>query len=110
MEKRVAHYALALVRKLLKDGAFMVTASATKDAFSDFGLSDAVQILPYVESLTPSDLYKSMTAHHDNTLWHDVYKKQIMIDEPPRPIRAYIKLQIVQKRLVIISFKREDQL
>lgn len=87
----------------------MVTASATRDAFSDFGLSDPVQIVPYVESLAPSDLYKSMTAHHDNTLWHDVYKKQIMIGEPSRSVRAYVKLQVVDERLVIISFKREDQ-
>uniref|UniRef100_UPI0011E893DB type II toxin-antitoxin system MqsR family toxin n=1 Tax=Serratia marcescens TaxID=615 RepID=UPI0011E893DB len=48
--------------------------------------------------LRPSDFYKSMTALHDHTLWHEVY----------RPLygrqRIYMKL-IVQDDVLIVSFK-----
>ena len=52
-----------------------------------------------VLTLGAGDFYKSMTTHHDRTLWQDVYRP-LVEDE-----RAYVKVQIVDDTTVVISFK-----
>ncbi len=96
MEKRTAHYSLERIQELLEAGEYVVTLSARK-SYTELGLCDE-EVLDIVHSLTPRNLYKSMTSHHDHTLWHDVYHTQY------RHLELYIKLQVTD-RAVIISFK-----
>ena len=45
------------------------------------------------------DFYKSMTTHHDSTLWQDVY--HLRLQGGP----AYVKLQITSGSTVVIPQK-----
>ena len=53
-----------------------------------------------VLSLNQSDIYKTMPSHQNPNSWQDVYHKEA------KGIMLYIKLQIVQKAIVI-SFKEK---
>ena len=75
MEKRKAHYYLSLIRALITQGRYHITATAVKSAYEDFSLTTG-EILDYILILLPSDLYKSMTSRYDPTLWQDVYHKK----------------------------------
>lgn len=101
MEKRKAHYQLSLARKLIADGKFSITLSAKTTAANEFGFQTQ-GILDTIESLTNKDFYKSMTTHHDHTIWQDVYKPLILNK------RAYVKIQIINEKTVIISFKEAN--
>ena len=96
MEKRTAHYSLKEIRELLDRGEYFVTLSARR-SYTELGLCDE-EVLDVIQSLSPRNLYKSMTSHHDYTLWHDVYHAQY------RHFDLYIKLQVTDQA-VIISFK-----
>ena len=100
MEKRKAHYSLSLIRALITQGRYHITATAVKSAYEDFSLTTG-EILDYILILLPSDLYKSMTSRYDPTLWQDVYHKKV------GALTAYIKLQILDDETVIISFKEK---
>ncbi|MEA3290386.1 MAG: type II toxin-antitoxin system MqsR family toxin [Campylobacterota bacterium] len=96
MEKKVSHYDLSLIKKMINDDDYFITGSARVDYTSlGFDDNDAIDI---VISLTQKDLYKSMTTYQDNKIWQDVYTKIV------NNISLYIKLQITQKA-IIISFK-----
>lgn len=49
-------------------------------------------------ALKTGDFYKSMTAYHDHTCWHDVYRPTY------KGLPLYIKF-IVSGSLLIVSFK-----
>ena len=100
MEKRKAHYRLAVVKRLIVEGrvAFTKTAIAGGAAMG-FG---ADEMLNVVSSLMSRNLYKSMTSHADHTLWHDVYHASTH-----RGV-VYLKLTVVEG-LLIISFKEKDE-
>ena len=96
MEKRVAHYSLDSIKRLIKEDNYMVTLSA-RQSYTELGLSDD-EVLDVINGLKASDLYKSMTSYRNHKLWHDVYHSRC------RGIELYIKLQ-VKEDAIIISFK-----
>ena len=102
MEKRTAHYSLALIKKMIEEGHYDITLSARSTAAADFAFKTE-EITSTIQSLTHHSFYKSMTTHHNHRLWQDVYKPQI------RGNTAYIKLQIANESTVIISFKRGSE-
>ena len=96
MEKRVAHYSLSLIKTLIKEENYRITGSAFRDAIA-LGF-DEDDILDVVLRLSPKELYKSMTTHHDNQMWQDVYYVTLQKKE------LYVKLQI-NEDVIVISFK-----
>ncbi len=99
MEKRKPHYPLARVKVLIQEGMYRVTRTALRCAVRDFGYADPSQLVGRVLRLEAKDFYKSMTTHHDSTLWQDVYRP--LIEDTP----AYVKVQILDDTTVVISFK-----
>jgi motility quorum-sensing regulator/GCU-specific mRNA interferase toxin len=96
VEKRTAHYPLAEIQKLVKDGLVHATKAALAGAAElDSTFDDMIYV---VENLKTEDLHKSMTSHENDELWQDVYCY------PAVEAEIYLKLQIVDKA-VIISFK-----
>jgi len=55
MEKRKAHYYLSLIRALITQGRYHITATAVKSAYEDFSLTTG-EILDHILILVPSDL------------------------------------------------------
>ena len=96
MEKRVAHYSLDLIRKLINEENYRITGTAFRDAMA-LGF-DEDDILEVVLKLSPKELYKSMTTHYDNKIWQDVYYVTLQKKE------LYVKLQI-NEDAIVISFK-----
>ena len=96
MEKRVAHYNLDLMKILIKEENYRITGTAFRDAIA-LGF-DEDDILEVVLKLSPKELYKSMTTHHDNKMWQDVYYVTLQKKE------LYVKLQI-NEDAIVISFK-----
>lgn len=96
MEKRIAHYSLESITKLILDEQYFITQTARID-YINLGFSDD-EVLEVICSLESKNLYKSMTSLQNNTIWQDVYHKKI------NGIDLYIKLQITQNA-IIISFK-----
>jgi motility quorum-sensing regulator/GCU-specific mRNA interferase toxin len=100
VKKRKAHYPLTKVKLLIKDRRVEFTMTAvTGGAAMGF---NANEMLDVVSKLENKNLYKSMTAHADHAVWHDVYHA-----DTQRGV-VYLKLTIVE-RLLIISFKEKDQ-
>lgn len=100
MEKKKPHYALSVVKNLIRQGCFRTTRTALLSAARDFGYRDASQLAQVLLELEMRDFYKSMTTLHDSTLWQDVYRHTV------EDVPAYIKLQVVNETTVIISFKQ----
>jgi motility quorum-sensing regulator / GCU-specific mRNA interferase toxin len=100
LEKRKAHYSLATVRALAREGRVRMTRTAVEGgAAMGFG---AAQMVSVVASLTVRQLYKSMTSHADYRVWQDVY-------HVPTPMGVvYLKLTVVDD-LLIVSFKEKDE-
>lgn len=96
MEKRTAHYSLALIKELVLLGKVSATRSALTDAAALGYTFDDMKFV--IGNLETSDLYKSMTTHHNNKLWQDVYRY------PASDGDLYLKLQVIED-VVIISFK-----
>lgn len=99
MEKGTPHTRLHIIKQKVREGKVRATSSAFEGA-DELGFTQP--LLPWlcdiILLLRPKDFYKSMTALHDHTLWHEVY----------RPLygsqRIYMKL-IVQEDVLIVSFK-----
>lgn len=98
MEKKTAHYPLTEVKRLVDSGAVSATKSAS-DGAAELGFTFK-EMLDVVRDLEPGDLHKSMTTHHDNSIWQDVYHY------PEERADIYLKIQIVGE-VVIISFKEQ---
>lgn len=100
-EKRKPAHDLGKIKTLIEAKKVRVTATALAGA-AQLGLNQK-QVLNVIQKLTKQDFYKSMTTHHDHTLWQDVY----------RPVtecgQIYIKLMIEGDcvRVAIISFKEK---
>ncbi len=96
MEKRVAHYSLDSIKKLIADNQYFITQTARIDYVS-LGFCDD-EVLDVINHLESKDLYKSMTSYNNSTIWQDVYYTKA------KNVDLYIKLQITQNA-IIISFK-----
>lgn len=94
----MAHYDLESIKKLIAQKRYVVTLSA-RQSYTALGFNDD-EVLDVINKLTPKHLYKSMTSHHNHTIWHDVYHSQ------HETIKLYIKLQI-NDNAIVISFKEK---
>lgn len=97
MEKRTPHTRLNTLKQMVRDGMVGITNTALISA-AQIGFHSKHDILEVVLALSTGDFYKSMTAYHDHTCWHEVYRP-IYKGQP-----LYIKL-IVSGNLLIVSFK-----
>lgn len=100
MEKRKPHYSLRLIQSRVSEGAWVVTDKASETALDDFGFMSQ-QIQKVVMMLTHEHFYKSMTAYHDHTVWHDVYHVTVF-DKV-----AYLKISVVNGCVFVVSFKEK---
>jgi len=103
MEKRRPHYSRSRVKQLIQNGSYRVTRTALSCAVRDFGLVGAAQVAGLVLEIETRQFYKSMTTHHDSSLWQDVYHGDV------EGTAAYVKIQIADETTVIISFKRLEE-
>ena len=55
-------------------------------------------MLAVVMTLTPADIYKSMTTHADHKVWQDVYRPSTPAGD------VYLKLTVIDD-VLIVSFK-----
>ncbi len=72
MEKRKPHYTLADIKAQMATVSEMNLTVSAKLGIRQAGMS-ATDALAAVRGLTLADFYKSMTTHHDHTVWQDVY-------------------------------------
>lgn len=101
LEKKVPHYSLLKLKRLIKEGKYRFTFSSKKTIAEDFSITSE-EALGIILKLTGKDLYKSMQSHENPDLWQDVYHKDIDTKT------AYIKLQIsITDDAIIISFKKK---
>jgi motility quorum-sensing regulator / GCU-specific mRNA interferase toxin len=100
LEKRKAHYPLALVKRLVAEGRVNFTMTAVAGGAAMGFASD--EMLGVVSSLGVKDLYKSMTSHANHKVWHDVYHAGT-----ERGV-VYLKLTVLEE-LLILSFKEKDE-
>jgi hypothetical protein len=103
LDKRKPTYRLSEIKDLIRQGACVVTGSATKTAysigFSDTGVKDTVLELEH------GNFYKSTTENANQAAWQDVYK--ILKNN----MNLYIKLKITvlnRRALLILSFKGDE--
>ena len=99
-EKRTPHYDLALIKTLIQENRYIITHTALDNARCDFDLK-AKDMISEILKLDNNCFYKSMTSKYDYKIWQDVYHLHINKDI------AYIKLQIVSNKSVVIQFKRK---
>jgi motility quorum-sensing regulator/GCU-specific mRNA interferase toxin len=96
-EKGTPHTRLDVVKALVRAGKIRTTLSALNDAAA-LGFSSLEEMLVVILALETKDFYKSMTAYHDHTCWHDVYRPVFS------GLRIYMKF-IVRDDVLIVSFK-----
>jgi len=100
-EKQFPHYSLTKLKRLIEEGKYKFTFSSKKTLVEDFSITTE-EALVTILKLTGKDLYKSMQSHENDSLWQDVYHKNIGDKS------AYIKLQInMADNAIIISFKKK---
>lgn len=98
MEKRIAHYDLAVVIIRVKERGSAAFTRTALDGGRRLGLTLA-EMVEAVSCLTPACLYKSMTTYADSRLWQDVYH-----GETPAG-KAYIKITLRDDGAPVIQFK-----
>ncbi len=100
MEKRKRTYDLAEIKYAFSDmGHLRVTSTGYRNAIA-LGIrrTDIVEI---IQSLKPSDFYKSMTTYDDSRIWQDVYHAKY--DD----LVLYVKFIRDQEGYLVISFKEK---
>ena len=85
-----------MVKAFVEAGKVRATHSARLGATA-LGM-EVSDMLAVVMTLTPADIYKSMTTHADHKVWQDVY-------HPSTPAGdVYLKLTVIDD-VLIVSFK-----
>ncbi|MBB3322070.1 type II toxin-antitoxin system MqsR family toxin [Atlantibacter sp. RC6] len=97
MEKKTPHTRLHIVKTMVRAGLAAVTNTALIGA-AQMGFSSKQEIFNVILALEPADFYKSMTAYHDSTCWHEVYRPFY------KGQQIYMKF-IVTDGVLIVSFK-----
>lgn len=97
MEKKTPHTRLHIVKTMVRAGLAAVTNTVLIGA-AQMGLSSKQEIFNVILALEPADFYKSMTAYHDSTCWHEVYRPFY------KGQQIYMKF-IVTDGVLIVSFK-----
>ena len=96
MEHGAPRHNLAELKRLIREGRYIVTRAAFSGAsMLGFSLAD---ILDTALALEQRDFYKSMTSYCNHHVWLDVYQPQTSAGP------VYLKLT-VEENVVIISFK-----
>lgn len=98
MEKRTAHYDLAVVIPRVRQHRASAFTKTALDGGRRMGLTLA-EMIEVICQLTPRCLYKSMTTYADNTIWQDVYHADTKAG------KAYIKLTLRENGAPVIQFK-----
>lgn len=98
MEKRTAHYDLAVIVALVRVRRAQAFTKTALDGGRRMGLTLS-EMVDVVCRLSAGDLYKSMTTHTDHRVWQDVYHA-----ETPTGW-AYIKLTLRDDGALVIQFK-----
>jgi len=98
MEKRSPHYPLSTVKALVADASTRCITRTAFEGAAALGI-DRHGIVAAVLALKPKNFYKSMTVTDDSRTWQDVYHAS------HADISLYIKVQVVEGKGVIISFK-----
>jgi motility quorum-sensing regulator/GCU-specific mRNA interferase toxin len=97
MEKRRPHYDLkAILAQMICVENMNLTMSA-QHGIRIAGMTQ-IEALAVIHQLSGADFYKSMTTHHSNQVWQDVYHAKW------RDKLFYVKFQWVDEYF-IISFK-----
>jgi motility quorum-sensing regulator/GCU-specific mRNA interferase toxin len=102
MEKHVPHYKLPEIQAGVADPTSQpFTVTALRGGLA-LGLTEP-EMRKVVLSLKHRNFYKSMTTHHDHTLWQDVYHGQT-----PDGVTVYIKITgYTDGRPPVIQFKEK---
>jgi len=100
--KRKPHYPLSRIKALIRQGAYRITRTALRTAARDFGSIEPRETAECVLGLDTKDFCKSMTTHHDATIWQNVYRPTV------RGASAYVKVQIVDDATIVISFRSPE--
>lgn len=104
MEKRKPHYHLPDIQHMVADTANRVFTATALDGGLEMGLEES-EMRAVIVKLTTRNLFKSMTAIHDHTIWQDVYHAMT-----PVGIVAYIKITgYTDGRPPVIQFKRKER-
>lgn len=103
MEKRRAHYNLEEIKAAFSsaDQFGNITGVAQKGA-RELGWSKD-DMVAVIQSLTASDLNKSMTSYNDHRVWQDVYWPT------HKGVRLYVKFTQTAGQYWLVSFKRNEQ-
>ena len=96
MEKPSPHCKLSMVNAFVEAGKVRATHSARLGATA-LGM-EVSDMLAVVMTLTPADIYKSMTTHADHKVWQDVYRPSTPAGD------VYLKLTVIDD-VLIVSFK-----
>lgn len=98
MEKRKPHYDLREIQaQMTTVSGLRMTLTARNDALvAGITVQSAVSI---IQALVPGCFYKSMTTHHDPSIWQDVYHGRW------RGRKLYIKFQRDEIGYFTISLK-----
>lgn len=101
MEKRKPTYRLSAIQDAFdRPDRLMATTTALKGAAAlGMGRQEIVNV---IQGLRPGDFYKSMTSHHDRTVWQDVYHGR-----SPAGL-VYVKFTAgVVTQFLLLSFKEK---
>lgn len=98
MEKRTAHYDLAVVIAVVRERRAAAFTKTALDGGRLMGLTVS-EMVEMVCGLTPRCLYKSMTTHRDSRVWQDVYHADTPVG------KAYVKLTLRADGAPVIQFK-----
>ncbi len=85
-----------MVKAFVEAGKVRATHSARLGATA-LGM-EVSDMLAVVMTLTPADIYKSMTTHADHKVWQDVYRPSTPAGD------VYLKLTVIDD-VLIMSFK-----
>ncbi len=96
MERPSPHCKLSMVKAFVEAGKVRATHSARLGATA-LGM-EVSDMLAVVMTLTPADIYKSMTTHADHKVWQDVYRPSTPAGD------VYLKLTVIDD-VLIVSFK-----
>ncbi len=73
VEKRKPRCRLAYIKAAFADASKLNRTVSAKEGADQLGLTDD-DVVAVIQQIIRTDLNKSMTAHHDNKIWQDVYK------------------------------------
>lgn len=98
MEKRRAHYDLAVIIAIVKQRRAAVFTKTAIDGGRrmDLTVGDMIDV---ISALNAACFYKSMTTHNDHSIWQDAYHADTANG------RAYIKVTLRTNGALVIQFK-----